>query len=88
MFKDYSKEWLELVLKCRADPHYTHGFDIIYGEIADDDVGETVQAVLDGFMPLDFALQKLSFIQSNNQYGFCTEKSLAYIRFVKSEKAG
>ena len=88
LFEDYSREWLELILKCRADPQYTHGFDIVYGKIANDDVGETVQAVLDGLMPLDFALQKLLFMQSNNQYSFCTEKSLAYIKFVRSEKAG
>jgi hypothetical protein len=88
LFENYSKEWLELILKCRADPHYVHNFDVVYGKIANDDVGETVQAVLDGLMPLDFALQKLSFMQSNNQYSFCTERSLAYISFIKSEKAG
>jgi hypothetical protein len=40
--------------------------DIVYGKIANDDVGETVQAVLDGLMPFDFALQKLAFMPSNN----------------------
>jgi hypothetical protein len=65
-----------------------HGFDIVFGKIANDDVGETVQAVLNGLMPLDFALQKLSFMQSNNQYSFCTEKALANIRFMEFKKAG
>jgi hypothetical protein len=87
LFEDYSKEWLELILKCRNDPQYIHGFDIVYGRIANDDVGETVQAVLDGLMPLDYALQKLSFMQSNNQYGFCTDKSLEFLQFVEY-KAG
>jgi len=84
MFKDYSQEWLNLVVNCRKDPHYIHGFDIVYGKIANDDVGETVQAVVDGLMPFDFALQKLVFMPSNNQYCFCTEKSLAYINFIES----
>jgi hypothetical protein len=88
LFEDYSKEWLELILKCRKDPQYIHGFDIVFGKIANDDVGETVQAVLNGLMPLDFALQKLSFMQSNNQYSFCTEKALANIRFMEFKKAG
>jgi len=86
MFSDYSQEWLELVVNCRKDPRYAHGFDIVHGKIANDDVGETVQAVLDGLMPLDFALQKLAFMPSNNQYCFCTEKSLAYLGFIESQK--
>ena len=86
LFSDYSIEWLELVVNCRKDNNFIHGFDIVYGKIANDDVGETVQAVIDGLMPLDFALQKLVFMQANNQYCFCTEKALAYLKYVKSEK--
>jgi len=82
MFKDYSREWLDLVINCRKNLQFNHGFDIVYGKIANDDVGETVQAVLDGLMPFDFALQKLAFMPSNNQYCFCTEKSLAYLEFT------
>ena len=83
-FMDYAIDWLELVVKCRKDPHYKHEFDIVFGKIANDDVGETVQAVLDGLMPYDFALQKLVFMQANNQYCFCTEKSLAFLKFTES----
>jgi len=85
-FKEYSQEWLELVINCRRSPKYIHGFDIVYGKIANDDVGETVQAVLDGLMPFDFALQKLVFIPSNNQYCFCTEKSCGFLGFIESVK--
>jgi hypothetical protein len=80
LFNDYSIEWLELVVNCRRNL-CSHGYDIVYGKIANDDVGETIQAVLDGLMPYDFALQKLSFMPSNNQYCFCTEKSLACLEF-------
>jgi hypothetical protein len=86
MFKDYNIEWLDLVIKCRKNPHFIHEFDIVYGKIANDDVGETVQAVLDGLMPSDFALQKLVFMEANNQYCFCTEKSLAFLNFIESQK--
>jgi hypothetical protein len=86
MFNDYSQEWLDLVINCRKEPHFIHGFDIVYGKIANDDVGETVQAVVGGLMPFDFALQKLAFMPSNNQYCFCTEKSLVYLGFTESVK--
>ena len=88
MFEDYSMEWLELVINCRKDHQYIHGYDLVYGKIANDDVGETVQAVLDGLMPFDFALQRLVFMPANSQYCFCTEKSLAYIRFAESATLG
>jgi len=86
-FTDYSIEWLEFVVNNRSNPQLKHGFDIVFGKIANDDVGETVQAVVDGLMPLDFALQKLAFMQANNQYAFCSEKSLSYINFSTSQKA-
>ena len=86
LFDDYSLEWLELVLSCRKNTQYVHGFDIVFGKIANDDVGETVQAVLNGFMPLDFALQRLVFMPSNNQYCFCTEKSLNLLGFIETIK--
>ena len=78
---DYSMEWLEFVVSNRSNPQFKHAFDIVFGKIANDDVGETVQAVVDGLMPLDFALQRLAFMRTNNQYAFCTEKSLAHIGF-------
>jgi hypothetical protein len=86
LFTDYSTEWLELVINCRKNIHYIHGHDIVYGKIANDDVGETVQAVVDGLMPLDFALQKLVFMPSNNQYCFCSEQSLAHLGFIESRE--
>jgi len=85
-FDEYSVEWLEMVVNCRKNLQYNHGFDIVYGKIANDDVGETVQAVLDGLMPIDFALHKLAFMPSNSQYCFCTEKSLSFLELVEFAK--
>jgi len=86
IFSDYEIEWLELIINCRKNPHYIHEYDIVYGKIANDDVGETVQAVVNGLMPLGYALQKLVFMPANNQYCFCTEKSLSFISFIESIK--
>jgi len=83
-FDNYAIDWLDLIVRCRKDSHFNHGFDIVYGKIANDDVGETVQAVIDGLMPPDFALQKLTFMEANNQYCFCTEKALAFLKFKES----
>lgn len=85
-FTDYSLKWLEFVINNRVNPHIKHDFDIVFGRIANDDVGETIQAVADGLMPFDFALQRLVFMYSNNQYAFCTERSLSYIRFLEFQR--
>jgi len=85
-FTDYSLEWLEFVVNNRSNPQYKHAFDIVFGKIANDDVGETVQAVVDGLMPYDFALQKLAFMKVNNQYAFCSEKALSHIRFFEYQE--
>jgi hypothetical protein len=79
--KEYSLEWLDLVLACRQNADFRHGYDIVFGKIANDDVGETVQAVLDGLMPKDFALQKLTFMKANEQYCFCTENALNHLQY-------
>ena len=85
-FADYSLEWLELVLACRQHADFRHEYDIVFGRIAYDDVGETVQAVMDGLMPKDFALQKLSFMKANEQYCFCTESALACLRHQETRR--
>ena len=86
MYKLFESKGILKMLDDDYDVLHGHGFDIVYGKIANDDVGETVQAVVDGLMPFDFALQKLSFMPSNNQYCFCTEKSLEYLGSTESIK--
>jgi hypothetical protein len=85
-FTEYSLEWLDLVLACRQQADFYHAYDIVFGKIAHDDVGETVQAVLDGLMPKDFALQKLSFMTANEQYCFCTEAALRYLVYQEARR--
>jgi hypothetical protein len=85
-FKGYSMEWLDLVVACRQNAAFKHGFDIVSGKIANDDVGEMVQAVVNGLSPKDFALDKLRYMSVNNQICFCTEIALGFLRFISTEK--
>jgi hypothetical protein len=79
---------LELVLSCRQHADFCHDYDIVFGKIADDDVGEAVQAVLDELMAKDFALQRLSFMATNEQYCFCTEAALRHLRYHEARRLG
>ena len=83
-FDDASMEWLDMVVKCRSDIEYKHGFDIVCGKIANDNVGETVSYVIQGIMRKEDAVERLRFEKINNQIAFCTEKALSTLKFVES----
>ena len=85
-FRDYSMEWLDFVVACRHDSGHTHDYDLVSGKIAYDDVGETIQAVVDGLTSKEFALSKLIFIHANSQICFSSEKALRYLKFLSAEK--
>ena len=87
LFRDFSvvsMDWLELVVSCRSDLGYKHGFDIVTGKIANDNVGETIAFVLAGVMRKEDALERLRFQKINNQFAFCTEKALSCLTFDSS----
>jgi len=85
-FEDYTMDWLDFVVSCRQNANFKHEYDFIIGKIANDDVGETIQAVVDGLAPKDFALAKLVFMQANNQICFSTENALKYLKFISAER--
>lgn len=80
-FEDSNMEWLEMVVKCRSQAEYSHGYDVVIGKIANDNVGETISYVLQGIMRKEDALERLKFEKINHQIAFCTEKALHYLAF-------
>lgn len=86
-FKDFpnaTMDWLDLVLSCRSNIDFSHSYDVVVGKIANDSVGETVSYVQAGIMRKEDALERLKFQKINNQLAFCSERSLAYLRYVSS----
>ena len=83
-FPEANYEWLDLIVKCRIDVNYKHGFDIVEGKIADDSVGETILFVIDGVMRKEDALERLKFQKINSQIAFCSERSLCSLTFLRS----
>lgn len=83
VFEGPGMDWLDLVLNCRGNPDFTHGFDIVIGNIANDNVGETVSYVQQGIMRKEDALERLKFEQINNQLAFCTLRSFGFLKYVK-----
>lgn len=83
-FPDASIEWMDFVIKCRTDLNYKHGFDIVSGKIANDNVGETIQYVLAGIMRKEDAVERLRFEKINDQICFCTAEGLKTIVYKES----
>ena len=80
-FPEVSMDWLDMVVACRSSIDYKHGFDIVTGKIANDNVGETIAYVLAGVMRKEDALERLKFQKINRQIAFCTEAALSYLTF-------
>lgn len=87
-FDGASMDWLELVVTCRSRTDYAHGYDIVEGKIANDNVGETVSYVMQGIMRKEDAIERLRFERINNQIAFCTEAALRTLHFQNSYICG
>lgn len=83
-FENADLEWLEFVVRCRSDLKFNHGFDIVPGKIANDNVGETVEYVLAGIMRKEDAVERLSFEKINDQICFCTQEALKTLTYKES----
>ena len=84
LFKTPDLEWLDMIIKCRTNPSFIHGYDVVEGKIADDSVGETILFVIDGVIKKEDALERLKFQKINSQVAFCSEDSLELISFINS----
>ena len=83
-FLEPDLEWLDLIIECRTNPTYVHGYDIVSGKIADDSVGETILFVIDGIIKKEDALERLKFQKINSQIAFCSERAIDLLKFVSS----
>ena len=84
LFEKPDLEWLEMIIACRTNPSFKHGYDIVEGKIADDSVGETILFVIEGVIKKEDALERLKFQKINSQIAFCNEESLKLIKYIDS----
>jgi hypothetical protein len=87
-FPEPGIDWLDMVCACRSDASFVHGYDIVIGKIANDNVGETVSYVVGGIMRKEDAIERLKFEKINNQVCFCTDKAIKYLRYVGYKEVG
>lgn len=62
--------------------HDLHDYDIVYGPIANDGVALQLGLFKDGLISLETLAKALEYRKLNNQYCFCTEAALQYLRRI------
>lgn len=77
-------EWAQFVFNNRNNitGSYLHDYDIIYGPIANDGVALQLGLFKDGLISLEMLAKALEYKKLNNQYCFCTEAALKYLKRV------
>ena len=66
-FKNADEEWLEFICKCRSGENVYNDYDIIIGNVADDDVFKTVDMYFKGLWDRERTINELRYYKINDQ---------------------
>jgi len=82
-FDSYTEAWADFIFsnRERQKPAFHHDYDIVYGPIANDNVGEQVSLFKGGYISKDRFLEKLKHLRGITfQYAFCSELSISKLK--------
>ena len=81
LFTDYSEEWVQFVAMNRfSRAANRHGYDMVYGPIANDQVGLQLTRYRRGYIDLGRLLEELKFRRMTFQYFFGTGKAIKLLQ--------
>lgn len=81
-FSEMTEEWLAFVVECRRGQ--THGYDIVKGPMADDQIWDYVEDYVAGNITKEAFWLLVKFKYPTHQIIFCTEAALAALHFEGS----
>lgn len=84
-FDAYTEEWADFIFanRERTKPEFHHEYDIVYGPIANDNVGEQVALFKGGYISKERFLQKIRHMRGITfQYAFCTEAAIHKLKRI------
>ena len=85
-FNEPNEQWLDFVAENRSGIYSKDKYDIIIGEVPNDDVYKTLQLYLNGVLKKQQAIDTLKIKKLFNQYTFATEKALLSLKFINFEE--
>lgn len=83
-FSLMTEEWLDFIIDCRAGKK--HNYDIVIGAMADDQVYNYINDLIEGNITRDAFWELAKFKHPTHQIAFCTVKSLECIKFIEIEE--
>lgn len=75
-FENENEKWLEFVCACRKGENLNTDYDIIVGNVADDDVFKTVDMYFRGLWDKKKVLEELRYYKMNDQICIVNQKTL------------
>ena len=75
-FEKGNEQWLDFVCACRKGKNLNKNFDIIIGNVADDNVFKTVDMYFRGLWDKKKVLEELTYYKLNNQICIVNQKTL------------
>jgi len=94
VFTEPDEKWATFIINNRNRGFANHGdalsnhdnkYDFIHGLVANDDISTVLEAFLLGILPISEISKALTYKQLNDQYSFHTPKSVAHLKFLRSE---
>ena len=83
-FEKENEKWLDFVCACRKGQALNTAYDIIIGNVADDDVFKTVDMYFRGLWDKDKVLDELRYCKMNNQICIVNQETLNRLLVFKS----
>ena len=83
-FKKENEKWLDFVCACRKGQPLNKEYDIIIGNVADDDVFKTVDMYFRGLWNKEKVLEELRYYKLNNQICIVNQETLNQLIVFKS----
>ena len=75
-FEEENEKWLDFVCACRRGEPLNQEYDIVIGNVADDDVFKTVDMYFRGLWDKKKVLEELRYYKMNNQICIVNQKTL------------
>ena len=82
-FEKENEKWLDFVCACRKGKTLNAEYDMIIGNVADDDVFKTVDMYFRGLWSKQKVLEELKYYKMNNQICIVNQKTLNQILVFK-----
>lgn len=84
VFQGASEEWVEFVFANRRAALYEHGFDLVFGPVANDQVYASLALFEDGQIGHEELIRRLMSRKLVDQMLFHTDRSLRFLKYTCS----